>query len=212
MIIGITKTKSHLRIGPHNLDVNSFIFGAILSDAQAERHGNGTRVVLQQESTNREFLTWYTNFLAMRGYTSPVITILSRIGANNTKRFYSKCSTWTYTSFNWLYECFYVNGVKVVPSNDILFTYLTPMALAIWIMCNGSATAYGCKLATNSFSKADCERICHVLDVQFGLNTSVNSAGSPNQWVVYIWADSLPTLQSIVKKHMVPSMYYKVHL
>nr|YP_009659069.1 LAGLIDADG endonuclease [Chytriomyces confervae]QCQ69067.1 LAGLIDADG endonuclease [Chytriomyces confervae] len=212
MAIGQTKTKSHLRIGPHNLDVISFLFGAILSDAQAERHGNGTRVVLQQESTNREFLTWYTSFLAMRGYTYPAITILSRVGANNTKRFYSRGSTWTYTSFNWLHECFYVKGVKVVPSNDILFTYLTPMALAIWIMGDGYATASGCRLCTNCFSKADCERICHVLGVQFGLNTSVNSAGAPNQWVVYIGADSLPTLQSMVKEHMVPSMYYKVHL
>ena len=86
------------------------------------------------------------------------------------------------------------------------------MALAIWIMGNGSVLPYGIKWAINSFSKADCKRIYHVLNVLYGIKASVNKANVPNQWAVYIWSESMPVLRSIVKEHMIPSMYYKVHL
>jgi ubiquinol-cytochrome c reductase cytochrome b subunit len=210
LIIGQTRTKSDKRIGPHDFEVLSFIFGAILSDAQAERHGNGTRIVLQQESSNMEFLTWYNNFLTVRGYSSFNTKIQSRLGANGLRRFYSKSATWTYTSFNWVHECFYKDSVKFVPS--CLSTYLTPLALAIWIMGNGSAVSSGCKLSTNSFTKEDCERICVILKDLYNIRASVNSAGINGQWVIYIWKESMPNLVFLVKQYMVPSMYYKLHI
>lgn len=206
------RPKSNRRIGPHNKDVISFLFGAILSDAQAERHGNGTRIVLQQESSNMEFLTWYNEFLAKRGYTSYNTKILSRQGKGGKKRFYSKCQTWTYTSFNWIHECFYIDGVKIVPNNELLRTFLSPLALAVWIMGDGSALPYGCKQATNSFSRVDCERICIILNELYGIKASVNSAGYPNQWQIYIWSESMPQLRSIVGEYIVPSMNYKLHI
>jgi hypothetical protein len=121
--------RSHKRIGPHNYDILCFIFGAVLSDAYAERHGNGTRIVLQQESSNMEFLTWYNNFLSIRGYTNcKEPAILSRIGPNNRRRFYSRSCTFTYTSFNWIHDCFYsayAPGTKIVP--PCINNYFSPL-------------------------------------------------------------------------------------
>lgn len=197
------------RIGPHNYDVISFIFGAILSDAHAERHGNGTRISQQQSSNNMEFLIWYHNFLAIRGYVNPNITkIQSRIGKNNKRIFYSKSVTYTYTSFNWQHDEFYPSKrVKVVPSN--LNMYLSPIAQAVWIMGDGSSVSSGCKQSTNCFTKSECEFICKIQWDKYDIKASVNNAGVPNQWVVYIWKESMPKLKNIVKPYMVGSMQYK---
>nr|YP_009640147.1 LAGLIDADG endonuclease [Synchytrium endobioticum]QCQ68579.1 LAGLIDADG endonuclease [Synchytrium endobioticum]QCQ68598.1 LAGLIDADG endonuclease [Synchytrium endobioticum]QCQ68769.1 LAGLIDADG endonuclease [Synchytrium endobioticum]QCQ68788.1 LAGLIDADG endonuclease [Synchytrium endobioticum]QCQ68845.1 LAGLIDADG endonuclease [Synchytrium endobioticum] len=243
MIIGSIKPKSYQRIGPHNLDVLSFIFGALLSDAHAERHGKGTRIALQQESSNLEFLTWYNNFLADKGYgktnegTKLVkLKCVSRLGENGKRRYGSllKSVTYTYSSFNWIHECFYsslglgtvpLSGTalradparrartrKIVPSNEILKLYLSPLALAIWIMGDGSSVSSGCKLCTNSYTKLECLRICVVMDELYGIKASVNSAGVPNQWVIYIWTRSMPLLRSLVKPYLVPSMYLKLNI
>lgn len=210
-ILVSSKIRSNKRIGPHNQDVISFIYGALLSDAYAERHGNGTRISQQQESNNREFIEWYNNFLIIRGYITPKnLKIQYRIGTNCKKRYYYKSVTNTYTSFNWIYDSFYKDSIKFVPVD--LDIYLTPLALAIWIMGDGSKASAGCKQSTNSYTKSDCDKICYILKTKFNIYSSVNSAGVPNQWVIYIWKNSLPTLISIVKPYMVTSMHYKLHI
>lgn len=42
--ISYADSKSLNRIGPHNIDVLSLIFGSMLGDSTAEKHGNGTRI------------------------------------------------------------------------------------------------------------------------------------------------------------------------
>lgn len=209
-ILNKIKVRSSKRIGPHDHAVICFLFGALLSDAYAERHGNGTRIVQQQESKNREFISWYHKFLYIKGYTSSNIEIKTRIGKNSKKIFYIKCNTWTYTSFNWIHESFYKNSIKIVPINQE--EYLSPLTLAIWIMGDGSKVSGGCKQSTNSFTKSDCEKICILQKKKYNIYATVNSAGTSNQWVIYIWKKSMSTLISIVKPYMVKSMLYKQHI
>lgn len=82
------------RIGPHNEDVLSIIFGSLLGGAHAEKRGffpvssfpspliksncvsrvrgsyslGGTRICFYQESKHLTFMLWLQNFLANRGY------------------------------------------------------------------------------------------------------------------------------------------------
>src|SRR5256885_11456595 len=111
--------RSNNRIGPHNLDVLSIIFGSMLGDSTAEKHGKGTRFILQQESNNVEYLMWFHKYLANRGYCS--ITkpkLLIRTAKGGKIRFYYKIRTWTFSSFNWIFEIFYTtNNIKTVPYN-----------------------------------------------------------------------------------------------
>lgn len=46
------------RVGPHNLDILSIIYGSLLGDSHAERRfsGNGTRISFVQESSHTEYL------------------------------------------------------------------------------------------------------------------------------------------------------------
>jgi hypothetical protein len=73
---------------------------------------------------------------------------------DNGTRSIIRFSTFTYSSFNWIYELFYINGIKVVPK--CIEDYLTPLALAIWIMDDGGpAPKRGLIIATNSFNFED---------------------------------------------------------
>jgi hypothetical protein len=52
------KINSYKRIGPHNLDILSMIIGTLLGDAHLEKRkgGIGTRLILEQNSRNVEYL------------------------------------------------------------------------------------------------------------------------------------------------------------
>lgn len=57
--------------------------------------------------------------------------------------------TYTFRTFNWIQEAFYPEGKRVVPI--FLQVYLSPLALAIWVMDDGAKVSSGIKLGTNGF-------------------------------------------------------------
>jgi ubiquinol-cytochrome c reductase cytochrome b subunit len=147
--------------------------------------------------------------LAEAGYCNdnkPVVT--TRLGSKGVVRKYVRFATWTYTSLNFIHDLFYQEGLKIVPK--CISDYLSPLALAIWIMDDGFKVAKGLKLCINSFSYSDCLFLVNVLNQKYGLKSSVHSAGPPEQYVIYIWKDSLPILRTIVNPYLHPCMKYKI--
>ena len=132
----------------------------------------------------------------------------TRLGKKGIVRKVVRLHTWTYTSFNWIHDLWYVNNVKKVP--NCIADYLTPLALAIWIMDDGSKVSKGLKLCTNSFSYSDCVLLVKSLNDNFSLKASIFSAGVPNQYNIYIWKQSMPLLRNIVLPHIIPEMKYKI--
>jgi ubiquinol-cytochrome c reductase cytochrome b subunit len=65
---------------------------------------------------------------------------------------------------------FYHKGKKVFKLNPI---YLTPLALAIWIMDDGDWTKYGIRIATNYFELREVEFLIKVLKNKFNLDCTV---------------------------------------
>ena len=89
--------------------------------------------------------------LSKLGYCNPKIPIITnRLGVKGKLRKIIRFSTWTYTSFNWIHDIWYKNNIKRVPES--IGQYLTPLALAIWIMDDGAKVSKGLKFSTNSFS------------------------------------------------------------
>jgi hypothetical protein len=52
------RIRSEKRIGPHNFDILSIIFGSLLGDGHAEKRlkGNGTRISFYQEGSHLTYL------------------------------------------------------------------------------------------------------------------------------------------------------------
>lgn len=205
----IPRTRADKRIGPHPSQFYSMIFSSLLGEESAEKHGNGTRITLQQESSNVEYLMWFWKELANMGYCSikrPKLQI--RTAKNGKVRYYYRIRTWSFSSFNSIYDMFYPNGVKIVPK--CIGDYLTPLALAIWIMDNGTAMSNGLKIATNSFTHSDVQFLCDTLGSLYNIKATPNKDGE--QWVLYIHSKSMGTLRDLVEPYFVLSMLRKLKL
>lgn len=199
----------------HNLDVLSLLFGSLLGDSWAECRNINTksiRFILQQENSNIEYLFWFYKYLALRGYCSPNRPKkYTRISKNNKVRYYYKISTYSFSNLKWLYDSFYKNKMKEIPNNDILEILLTPLAIAVWFMDDGSIASAGAKIVTNSFKIEDLKRITSVVKKLHNINSNIHACGKKDQYIIYFPKSSMPLLSNLIKKHLVPSMYYKLN-
>ena len=132
-------------------------------------------------------------------------------GVGEEGAYYCRFKTFTFSSFGWIYDSFYINKVKVVPS--FIKEYLSPLALAVWIMDDGGwIKNRGLKLATNCLKKSDVELLAGILRDRYDLKVSIVSAGKINQYCIYIPKASIPKLVGIVKPHIHPIFLYKFNL
>ena len=208
----IVKISAQKRIGPHNKIVLSILFGGLLGDCHAEhrKKGDGTRFCFYQESSHGTYLLWLHGLLYNLGYcSSNVPEIKTRLGKKGKVRKVIRFKTWTYSSLNWVHNLWYANiSKKTVPS--VIGEYLNPLALAIWIMDDGSKAGSGLKLSTNCFTYLDCVLLTKVLYDNFNIKSTIQSAGKDNQYHIYIWKESMPLLREIVLPYVHPSMKYKL--
>lgn len=224
------------RIGPHNKNIIEIVFGSLLGNAQAElkKNNNGTRITFYQEGRHVKYSLWLHDQLAEAGYCSSDIPKIGKIlGKKGELKQVIRFCTWTYTSFNWIHDLWYVNNVKIVPKS--IGEYLTPLALSIWIMDAGTRVSGGLKLSTGSFSYSDCLLLSQVLYSNFGLKSSVKFVsparspslspspsgegkgkgkgnGVPSGSTIYIWKECMVELRDIVAPHTIPEMKYKTLL
>jgi hypothetical protein len=116
--------------------------------------------------------------------------------------------------FTELHNLFYINGKKCVPNN--IYYLLNPIALAHWFMGDGSYQPKGSLvLCTDSFSLQDVILLMNVLMVRYGLECSLihyHNRSNIKLYRIRIPKKSMYTLRNIVLPHIVPSMYYKIHL
>lgn len=207
----LIRIPANKRIGPHNFNILSIIWGSLLGDGHAEKRkqGNGTRITFYQEASHVNYLLWLHNLIANLGYCNSNIPIIqTRLGKKGVVRKVIRFRTWTYSNFNWIHESWYLNNVKTVPL--VTNEYLTPLSLAIWIMDDGCKVGSGLKLSTNSFAYSDCLFLTKLLFDKFNLKSSIQSIGVKNQYNIYIWKESMPLLREIVMPFIHPSMKYKI--
>ena len=210
-LIKSVRLKSKYRIGPHNKDILCIVFGSLLGDAHAERRvlSTGTRITFYQESSHVEYMLYLHNLISMLGYCNAAAPVIgTRLGIKGKVRKTVRFATWTYNSFNWIHELWYVNGIKRIPDN-IAF-YLTPLALAIWIMDDGGKVGNGLKFSTNSYTYEDCLKLVSALNSNFGIKSSIQSAGAENKYIIYVWKESMDRLRDIVSPYIIRKMRYKI--
>jgi hypothetical protein len=204
------RVPSTKRIGPHNYEIICILIGSLLGDGSMEKDGNGSRFAFYQEKTNGEYLLWLHQVISSLGYCKPEIPVIqTRKGTNGQIHYIYRFRTYTYSSFNWIYEQFYPNKRKVVP--QIIDQYLSPLALAVWIM--DDATLHknkGLRFCTKCFTLKEIQYLASVLQKKYTLNTSIYKTGVVNQYGLYIPKSSMADLTKIVKPYIHPTMLYKL--
>ena len=211
------KLTSKERIGPHNKDIISIIIGSTLGDTHLEKRKNGigTRVIFEQSNRNVEYLMWFHAYFSSKGYcscTKPKLKI--RIKQEGKVYYQYRINSYTFSSFNWIHEMFYklVDGkyIKFVPLN--IEEYLTPLALAIWFMDDGSSKGKGASIATNCFILEEVNFLCKVLKSKYNIIATPKKYGKNKGHIIYIHSNSMKFFTSIVKPYLLPSLYYKLGL
>jgi ubiquinol-cytochrome c reductase cytochrome b subunit len=141
------------------------------------------------------------------GYCKSKLPVINtRLGNKGKIRKVAKFSTWSYSSFNWIYDLWYNTNIKHVPK--CIDKYLTPLALAIWIMDAGVKVNKSIKL--RSYSYYDCLLLINTLNNNFNIKASIQLAGKENQYLIYIWKESMSDLRNIVSPYIIPEMKYKL--
>ena len=210
-----TRITSLERIGPHNIDIISIIIGSLLGDGHLEKRnrGIGTRIKFEQSNKNVEYLMWFHSYFSTRGYCNiNKPELKKRIRKNGEIYFHYSINTFTFFSFNWIHYMFYMCSegkyVKIIPHN--IEQYLTPLALAIWFMDDGSKLKKGAKIATNCFTYKELSQLCEILKNKFNLTVTIHSGGKNKGYTLYISSQSMTTFSNIVKPFMLPTLYYKL--
>ncbi|CAK7920237.1 putative LAGLIDADG endonuclease (mitochondrion) [[Candida] anglica] len=218
---------------PLNNEMKEIIYGSLLGDAFAEKRdgGKGTRISFYQESSHSDYLYYLHSLMANLGYCNTKLPkITTRLGKNGNIKHMMRFHTWTYDQFNKMYAEWYVNKVKRMPYN--MGEYLTPLALAMWIMNDGAKVGKGLKLSTNSFTLEDIKLLMFMLDNKYNIKSSYQMAGinkktipqvkirdtaetrsadKETQYHMYMWVESMPTLVKLVKPYIISSMKYKLN-
>lgn len=124
-----------------------------------------------------------------------------------TNKIYSTLhfSTRTIPFLNVFYDLFYLNKTKVIPSS--IGNLLTNIGLAQWIMDDGSFQS-GLILQTNAYTIIEVENLINVLLSNFNINSYIRI--EKNSPVIYIPANQIDLLRSLVLNHMHPSTHYKL--
>lgn len=119
-------------------------------------------------------------------------------------------NTFSFSSFNWIRESFYPNGIKIIPS--IIDDYLTAQGLAILIMDDGCYIKNrGIRIATLSYTYEEVLFLSQLITKKFNLKTTIQKGNLiENTYQIYITKDSLPQLIKLIKPFMVPSLFYKL--
>uniref|UniRef100_UPI0022373EEB LAGLIDADG endonuclease n=1 Tax=Amoeboaphelidium protococcarum TaxID=1243177 RepID=UPI0022373EEB len=204
----LPRIRAYKRIGPHNIDILSIIYGSLLGDSTLYNVKGNIRLRLEQK--NKDYIYFLYNLFKNLGYTNTLPIINKRKNNNQTYYFY----TYTFTSFINIYKDFYINNKKVIPDNIEL--YLTPLALAIWLMDDGAVQKTGLTLSTHCFTYSDILRICNILTIKYNLKVTINKDGKTkdglnNQYRIRISQNSMENLINIVEPYMCPSMMYKLN-
>lgn len=200
-----------LNFGPLHIDLLSIIYGSLLGDCHGEKrkNGTGTRFSFYQEGSHEDYLLYLHKLISNLGYcNSNIPKIQTRLGNKGKLRKIIRFSTWTYDIFNPIYDKWYINKKKILP-NDIDI-YLTPLALAIWIMDDGGKLNNGLKIASNNFNYNEHLILINILKNKYNLDVSIIKSGYKNQYNLYFNTNSMSNLINIVKPYIHPSMKYKL--
>jgi ubiquinol-cytochrome c reductase cytochrome b subunit len=92
----LKKLKDIDRIGPHNKDIISIIFGSLLGNTYGEKNllRKGTRFSFSQEASHVKYLMFLHKLFSELGYCNPKLPVITtRLGSKGKLRKIAKFTT-----------------------------------------------------------------------------------------------------------------------
>lgn len=186
------------------------LIGLTLGDVSLEKatKNSNIRLRFEQGLIHSEYLHFLYDLFKIYTLSSPKIT--NRKPDKRTGKIYNSLifKTRMLPCFNYLWDLFYKDNKKVVPSN--ISSLLTEVSLAFWIMDDGGVgSGDTLHLNTDSFTEEEVNLLLETLNEKFKLKCR-KSLKKMNQWRIVIPKSQVNTVAELVIKHMHPSMFYKI--
>jgi len=142
----------------------------------------------------------YCSNLAPRKHTIKLIDKITK-EVKEYQRY--EFNTYTFRSLKWIHDLFYKKGIKIIDPK--LEKYLTPLALAIWIMDSGKV--YKNLLITTSIkSKKDLKILVNLLMKKYDISCNIVRYNDSN-YAISIPNSSINSLIRIVNPQLSPILF-----
>ena len=187
------------------------LIGLTLGDVSLEKATSNSNVRLrfdQSISIHSEYI--YFLYELFKVYTLSPPKSTNRKPDKRTGKIYNSLifKTRMLPCFNYLWDLFYIDKVKTIPSN--IGDLLTEVGLAFWIMDDGGLGSNGTlNLHTDSYTLTEVNLLIDVLKRNFDINSRI-SIKRPGQWIIVIPKKEVPKVAELTIAHMHPSMLYKI--
>ncbi len=194
---------------PHQFDV---IIGSLLGDARLEcrsigkRHAITARLRIHQSEKQKDYVFWkYKTFQNLVSEGPKRINVWH--DAKRNKDHYSwYFHTKTSEEFGLLHPYFYDGRVKII--SDAILNVLTPRAMAVWFMDDGSNVGKSFTLSTHCFLEDEQLRILKFLQNRYGIvGTLVKDR---TKFKIGVGRHEYQKFKEIIKPYIIPLMIYKI--
>ena len=142
---------------------------------------------------------WLYNFFYIR---------LLKKGSNIKEHYGYGFNTFTFISFNWIYDMFYHKEKKRISPK--IENYFTPLALAVWIMDDGGWVKPGVRISTYSFKLEEVKFLVLLLKKLYNLDCTIQTLKNGTQSSIYIKKESIFKLTNLILLYMHNYMHYKL--
>jgi len=201
----IESYKTNLKLTPRQKEI---LVGKLLGDGHLETSNKGRTFKLRIEHslTQKEYVNWLYQEFKEWVRTSPQIKKQKVKGTIYWKYWFN---TLSHGSFRFYGQQFYRNKKKIIPG--LIHRWLTPLALAVWFMDDGSIKSKYHRariINTQGYTKREVERLIAVLKSKFDIQCKLRRQKEGYQ--IMILAESVDKFIRIIKPHLHSSMYYKI--
>lgn len=186
------------------------LVGTLLGDGclETQNQGRTYRLKIEHSIAQKDYVDW--KYQVFKEFTLSEPRIHKRISYSAIRSNYC-FSTVSHGSLRFYGQQFYRNGKKVMPG--LIGKMLTPLALAVWFMDDGSIKSKQHKalvIHSQSFNKQDLEKIIKVLDKKYGIKSALRKRKDGGGYVIYLLSETISAFIGLVKDHILPSMRYKL--
>ncbi len=173
------------------------VIGSILGDGHLRPHRGGFVFEFSQSSKRKSYVEWKHRLLG--NFATP------KIYHQTGTREYYKLVTKTHSELKVLHGIFYENGRKRVP--DGIGKILTPFAVAVWFMDDGSKSKDAFYFNTQGFDVEDQFKLVKALK-KFHITSNLNKDGK--YWRLRVLKKSNKKFLELVKPHMPEEFSHKL--
>lgn len=205
----IENYKKELKLTKRQREI---LTGKLLGDGHLETKDNGRtyRLKIEHSVKQKEYVDWLYGEFKEWIRTEPQLKE-RYVKLRSVEGMYRKYwfNTLSSGKFRFYAQQFYGNRKKIVPK--LIRKILTPLALAVWYMDDGSIKSNAHRTVlfnTHSFDKKNIKLLQDALMENFNIKTTIRKQKEGLQ--IYVLSESVDNLRNMIEKHILPSMKYKL--